>query len=492
MRRLATPFYPILLGVIWVLITYSANRLILPSPRETIIPILVVSGIIAAVWAVTQLIVRDWRKSALIVAVIFCITIAHGYIRDYTNIAGIKLAPIWLAFIVVGVLSVVKITRPKGRENLTIVCNVLCVSILIVSLVTSLTDIAFERSGTYSPVTIREEHNPKPDVYYIIPDTYTSQFILSNYLDFDNSEFMDFLDGVGFEVNESSYANYHHSILSISSVLNLDYWTEEGLGLPTRRKLGDALYQNPVGDTFVEAGYTYIHMGSWWSFTSSNAVANITSQFSNLSELSFELYRMTLWYDLLDYFFDAGGNRILREATLNQIYTLPEIAEMEEPTFTFCHLILPHPPFLFDSEGNHVSGWSMPPDEWKRMYLEQLQFTNRVLEQTINQIITGSSITPIIIICSDEGYASTEWQEYWSSHHSLKSIVVDKPDLVYMRQGNIIAVLNPYGDPPSSPVNIFRCTFNCLFDSQLEYLPDRYFLSGIYEKPIEITEFING
>jgi len=486
-KKLLFPFYPILLGIIWVLLTYSANKEILLSMSVVVKPILIVTGITAVVWGITQLIVRDWKKAALITAVISLFSIGHGYIREYTSITGIRLVPIWLVLMAVGVFAILKITRPKGRESLTVVGNVFSSVILIVSLIFSIS--APLRTSASTPADINGVHNPTPDVYYIIPDTYTSNYILSNFLDYDNSEFTSYLHSKGFVVKEDSWANYNHSILSISSVLNMKYWSDEELGKPAFRTLAGHLVDNPVVRTFKAANYPYIHIGSWWGFTSSNEAADIIYPYSSLSELDFALFRLTLWYDLFN------GDSILRNAHLKQLENLASVSEMKGPTFTFCHLILPHPPFLFDEDGGYVSPWVLSSSDWKEGYLNQLTYTNKLLEQAIDSILSNSEVTPIIVLAADEGYSDTEWQIYLEDKQGLSSIVNDRLDLVKMRQGSFFAILNPYGDIPSSPVNIFPTVFNCLFNSSIEYLPDRYFLKELerYEGDfIEVTEVISA
>jgi len=487
MKKLLFPLYPILLGIIWVLLTYSANKEILLSMSVVVKPALIVTGITAIVWCITQLIVRDWKKAALITAVIFLFSVVHGYIREYTSITGIRLVPIWLALMAVGIFAILKITRPKGRESLTVVGNVVSVGILIVSLVFSIS--APLRVSTSIPVDVNSIHNPTPDVYYIIPDTYTSNYILGDSLNYDNSEFTNFLKSRNFTVVDDSWANYNHSILSISSVLNMKYWSDEELGKPAFRTLAGHLVDNPVANTFKAANYTYVHLGSWWGFTSTNEAADITYPYSSLSELDFALFRLTLWYDLL------SGDSILRDAHLKQLENLVSVSKMKEHTFTFCHLILPHPPFLFDENGNSISPWVLSSEDWKSSYLEQLTYTNKLLEQAIDSILANSEVTPIIILCADEGYSDTEWQIYLEDKKSLTSIVDDELELLLMRQGNFFAILNPYGDIPSSPVNMFPTVFNCLFNSSIEYLPDRHFIKELerYEGDfIEVTEVING
>jgi hypothetical protein len=415
-------------------------------------------------------------------------SVVHGYIREYTDIAGIRLIPIGLGIIALGVFTIVRLTREKGREQLTVISNIFFSTILVVSLVTSLMPLpAFYTQVEASP--INELHNPVPDVYYIVPDTYTSPYVLSSLLGYDNSEFISFLEDRNFYVLDKSFSNYNHSILSISSVLNMRYWSDGNPPNPLVRSLASYLSDNQVVRTFKAANYTYVHIGSWWSFTSFSKEADITYSYSSLNELSFTLYNGTLWYDLLN------GSSIFRDANLKQFKHLEEVSRMPESTFTFCHLIMPHPPFIFDEAGKPVFEVPFTHEEGRDAYLDQLTYTNKLLKETIDTILSNSEVTPIIIICADEGYSDLEWDQYLQSYGSVGNLIVNRPDLAIMRQGNFFAILNPYGTVPSSPVNIFPSVFNSIFSSNLTYLPDRYFLKefGKYEGNfIDITEFING
>jgi len=57
------PIYPLLLGIIWVLFTYSSNASKLPSVGVIVTPLFAVTGILLIVYGVSWLIVRDWRKA---------------------------------------------------------------------------------------------------------------------------------------------------------------------------------------------------------------------------------------------------------------------------------------------------------------------------------------------------------------------------------------------------------------------------------------------
>ena len=73
------------------------------------------------------------------------------------------------------------------------------------------------------------------------------------------------------------------------------------------------------------------------------------------------------------------------------------ISKDQKPTFSYIHVISPHPPFVFDAEGNPT----YPPDFWndkglytpdlyQKGYVDQLQHLNKTMLDAIDTIITNS------------------------------------------------------------------------------------------------------
>ncbi len=54
-------------------------------------------------------------------------------------------------------------------------------------------------------------------------DAYTSNGVLKEYFDFDNSAFTDYLKEKGFYVADKAISNYGQTVLSIPSALNMSY-----------------------------------------------------------------------------------------------------------------------------------------------------------------------------------------------------------------------------------------------------------------------------
>jgi hypothetical protein len=96
---------------------------------------------------------------------------------------------------------------------------------------------------------------------------------------------------------------------------------------------------------------------------------------------------------------------------------LKEIPENSAPTFTFAHILSPHPPYIFGKDGNplkfnlsnifYILKNKGRGDLWHnqecRVYKEQALFVNKQIESVIERII---SLSPgsIIIIQGDHGH----------------------------------------------------------------------------------------
>ncbi len=62
-----------------------------------------------------------------------------------------------------------------------------------------------------------------PDIYYIILDGYGRSDVLKNEYDYDNSDFLNGLRGLGFYVADCSQSNYAQTQISLASSLNFNY-----------------------------------------------------------------------------------------------------------------------------------------------------------------------------------------------------------------------------------------------------------------------------
>jgi hypothetical protein len=79
-----------------------------------------------------------------------------------------------------------------------------------------------------SPALPAAESSPSksPDIYYIVLDGYGRSDYLLEKFNFDNSAFLTELESLGFVIPICTQSNYHLTILSMTSSLNMDYLTK--------------------------------------------------------------------------------------------------------------------------------------------------------------------------------------------------------------------------------------------------------------------------
>jgi len=348
-----------------------------------------------------------------------------------------------------------------------------------------------------------------PDIYYIIFDRYGSTKMLKQYFIFDNSKFDNYLKKKGFYIAADSMANYPYTYLSLASSLNCQYMNF--LNKTTGKSIDktivyDYIKNSKVVNFLKSKDYKYYHLGSWWEPTRTNRYADmnfISKKFKvfniYLDEFTSMVFQTTLFSRIIELF--SGKNfsevNILRgsQGILNKFKYLKKMPELPGPKFVFSHFLVTHSPYHFDKNGGvipkKISKSKISQGQEKELYLESILFTNNKIKEFVNEIITKSKKTPVIIIQADEGPKSRALKpkENWKNNLDLRRNI----DIMIMRSSIINAILIPekykkYLYPKISPVNTFRVIFNCFFGTKLKILKDRTYIS---KNPKNLYSFID-
>jgi hypothetical protein len=242
-----------------------------------------------------------------------------------------------------------------------------------------------------------------PDIYYIILDGYGRADMLQTVHGFDNSMFVDALEQRGFVVASDSQSNYARTLFSLSSSLNIQYLDTmssamdvSNLWWPVKAALQHSevrrILENWDYKTIFFANntdYSHIRDGDFYE-------APFPIQLDNFSGLF--LYQTNLGLlagidqlGIADLSYDTH-----RRIILYAFERLPEVAAMEGPKYVFAHIVAPHPPYVFDRAGNPVDP-TYPftlSVEGQTGYIEQLQFINRAILETIDGILANSESPP--------------------------------------------------------------------------------------------------
>jgi hypothetical protein len=450
------------------------------------------------------LIIRSFKKAGLIITLFFILFFSYGHARTLLGNAklfGIEigrhsyLMVIWLAIFVLFSLAIILLLRKEKIINaLTNYLNL--TGLLLVIFVFSpiinfqIKNVIFKQKKVISkkietPDPASAENYTQsvdknlPDIYYIILDSYMNQDVLKSELGFDDSEFCDWLRGKGFFVSSSSRSNYTWTSLSVPSSLNFRYLNAED-----KDKESALLYNNEVVKILRSKGYKIISI----YFTSEGrhhygVDADMKFAYGPAKEFLPSLIDSSWAYPVTFFgFFNSLIYNYQRAGVRFSLEKLREMPEIKEPTFTFAHIMSPHPPYIFNKDGkplrfgltelrcllNNKKG-----DLWHnqecRAYTEQTLFVNKRIKSVLEHILF-SSPGSIIIIQGDHGQFLG---------------LADKPSKKLFRLRT--SILNAYYLPGEkknllyngiSPVNSFRVVFNEYFNKDYKLLPDVSYFSS--------------
>lgn len=159
---------------------------------------------------------------------------------------------------------------------------------------------------------------------------------------------------------------------------------------------------------------------------------------------------------------------------------------MEGPKFVFAHILAPHPPFVFDRNGEPLRTREARKRTKNENYLNQLIFTNEKVKEMVDIILAKSNTPPVIILQSDEGpYISDEYEgdTIWAEVEPQAL----KDHMRILNAYHLPGLGSNYLYPEISPVNSFRVIFNAYFDAGFDILEDE---SYIYPDFSNVTKFI--
>ena len=258
----------------------------------------------------------------------------------------------------------------------------------------------------------------------------------------------------------------------LSSMLSMQMLDE--YSVDPGRDSGDRTYARsrllrPAAAAFLQDnGYAYYQLGSWYGPTQTNELADVTLSWEHDTEFESVLRQSTMLpaIDRLlgrttgegDEFRDNARARA--EFQFRQLQRLPSVPGRK---FVFAHILLPHPPYVFDANGNMVVKATAEVQPEAELYANQLAFANSQVKQTVDALLAGPPESdPIIIIMGDEG-------PFLCRNVDCVDPSVRRPGI---RFGVLAAYYLPdqpagFFPPDHTHVNTFRMLFDAYFGTDL-------------------------
>jgi hypothetical protein len=480
------PLHPLLLAAFSVLSVYAGNLTeVLPVDLGGPLGPLGRSVLGAAVvLGACALVLRDWRRGAIVATAGVAAFAFFGRLAPELLGVGLPEGLQLVAWAVLLVGAVVFALRAGGAlPTATLTLNVF--TLILVGL-TLLTIVPYESSRVVAQghatddigTSIAATRVPDRDIYLIVLDRYGSEWSLAHRFGITDNDLPDWLADQGFQVLPGARANYRATDFSLSSTLSMEmldeYSIDPGRDSNDRTAARSRLERPAVAAFLQDNGYTYYQLGSWYGPTQANAIADETLAWEDSTEFEAVLRQSTVLpaVDRLlgrttgegDEFRDAS-----RARAQFQFRQLQRLASVPGRKFVFAHILLPHPPYVFDANGDPVLKATAEVQPEAELFSNQLRFTNAQVRATVSTLLAGPDETdPIVVIMGDEG--------------PFLCRNVDCVDDSQRRLGIRFGVLGAYylpGQPADffppahTSVNTFRGILSAYFGADLPPLPDR-------------------
>jgi hypothetical protein len=496
------PIHPLLLGAYFVLFLLSQNLGEVTFVEAA--PWVLAAAVGAAiVTLITALVFGDAARGGIVAAAIVVCFFAYGHVADALSPLRIPIVVYPVGWVVLLVGATLLAIRVRERlPSITRALNVLAILLVAVSLVT-IVPYELNRKPVQGPghqlvVTPAGGTVRKPDIYYIILDRHAGDATLQAAFHIQSS-FTTHLRSDGFVVLDHAYANYMRTHLSLASSLNMTYLDDltdrYGRATNDSRPVFELLQDHAVGRFLQQAGYRYIHTGSAYGPTDRNRIADLNPRRTNDSDFSRALFDTTVLPGIVRRLTNNG-----RPPTRDRLYEtarwqwgeLADVRDMPGPKFVFSHFLLPHPPYIFDTDGSYVDEATEKARGEAESYRRQLAYTDGQVERFLEPLLRlPDAERPIIIIQADEGPFPKRYQKEGLSFDWTTSTSAE----IEQKFGILDAMLLPGNGPVPyhalTPVNTFRFVFDRYFGANLPMLPDRVYMSstgGNEYDFIEITD----
>ncbi|HIA09611.1 MAG TPA: hypothetical protein EYN75_00860, partial [Candidatus Nitrosopelagicus sp.] len=383
--------------------------------EEIFLSLFLVLSLTIGIWFSLFYILKNARKSAFITSLLLVLFFSYGHVYnliDNVTIAGLDigrsrylLIP-FFASLVVGVYYFIRTNRKLN--NATTITNFITVSLIIVASANIGMFYIADNENFYDDETIinyfsimpdtestftKLVKSDLPDVYYIILDGYAGTNSLKEFSNFDNQEFITFLNEQGFYVHSQSYSNYPTTPTSMAATLNMQYVNKladiVGTDLDNMHPTFKLIQENLVIKKFKSKGYTLV------SFNTDLVHLDEPKKFDfyyceSNTLLDNKMVNNVLHLSIIGYFIEDIEYQENRDEILCMFSELPEIKNIDEPTFVYAHFNMPHTPYIFSANGEQVN-----PSRESNLgsyanvndYINYLKFANRETQKLVEKLL---------------------------------------------------------------------------------------------------------
>lgn len=301
------------------------------------------------------------------------------------------------------------------------------------------------------------------DLLFVVVDGYPSLGIARDWFGHDSGEMVSHLEALEFQVFETAWTQHTFTGLAVPSMLELQPIAEPG---PTSYGNRTSTFNIMRGDSLVadalrSADFTYTHVEGGWDGDVCGDVDRCLG-----GPLFDEKMILLLGSSLFGSWLEESGRSYIVDGTFNSVDSLKSIREVfgdGNRDYVFSHLMLPHDPYVVDSDCQVLS----QSNETHRI---DEQFT--CVDRLISEISEFADDSTAVVIAADHGSHTLE-QRFLPAHEWTDAQIAE-------RFAVFLAYRFPEGcTEPGQPTNIevMSAAVSCAIDIEV---PDNHgrFLIG--------------
>ncbi|MBK8349305.1 MAG: sulfatase-like hydrolase/transferase [Saprospiraceae bacterium] len=237
----------------------------------------------------------------------------------------------------------------------------------------------------------------KPNVYHIIFDAYTGFDALQRYWSFSDTAFINNFPKKNVNIAFNAKTCKDNTLESISAIFN-----SKNLNIPLKFRsitIKSEIFRKLINDGsainhFKFNGYQINNL-SLFDIANKKRRWEFPWLLPKISFLDFCFYQSLLG-NFYKNFLDRSKGKT-NSLLINEMKDVIKLSK-NKPSFTYVHLMMPHIPNNFDKQGNVIGRVTYSKDA----YLEELQYCNKVMIETIS-LIEKYDPNAILILQSDHG-----------------------------------------------------------------------------------------
>jgi len=487
-----------------VITLYSGNQDLLdPLLALPAVGACLLTGIL--IWAFFSLFTRNRSRSALLASVAILFFFSFGYLFTLLSAQKQVLVPVSPgrlllveAFAFTLILTAF-FRLPISMDWVRRLFNTTGALALFLSVSMAMVSGLRSAEGQTLDIPAIQAHSGKrTNIVLIILDAYGRSDVLKEIYHFDNSAFLNHLEGRGFHTFKNSRSNYGQTLLSLVSMLNMRYVNAADKSYGGRSQyqanMQHSIRHSAVRSFLNQNGYKFIAFSSGYEGTEiRSADRYITS--SDLNEFNAALFQTTPVPYLLNRIAGVGISDLYRRDLLLRFTNISLLEEESGPFFAFIHILSPHPPFLFKEDGSPENRFpftgdgshalqTMTRDEYVQAYRAQISFTTDRIKDAIDRLVSQKGKDTAIVLMSDHGPGSQlNWEdvEHSNGKERLSNLIA-----IYLPENSsgITGRAKPDEFPEEmTPVNIFPFVFNRIFATEIPFLPNKSYMSS-FDRPL--------